>query len=344
MKRNSITIAILLFICFMILVGYFLLKEKLSVVSIGVENEQKKESQDLLKENDNLSKTMDGPVYHEDGSVTIQEGYTSNGFYNLETNAIIDNGTTIEISGDVLQGRISFQQNFPVKRSYLVIVLIDYIQHEFYVEDQSFQSYSFQLEGESKINLDISIFLTESEGTEFSYIIVPQPEEKNYLIDGKYDWNTMFSDRGLIFGRYHLDRLYFQAEKEQEFPQDYIEFQAEGNISGFELVESRSNINVSVEEKGGRTLELVFLNQTQESKETNYVVLGFADWNQIPVDGIHMKYFVTIPADTSVSIPVTLPYVEEPTIFQIVAFSDPDCVLDRFNWSNQTTFRVLVEP
>lgn len=338
MKRIGIVIVLLLFICIMLFLGYYLTKEK----KITTENNQNMESTSVLEKESSFPEKIDGPIYNKDGSVTIPEGYTACGFYDSETGKIIDSGTTIKVPSDILRGRIHFQQNFPIERTYLLIILVDYMQHQFFVENQSFQSYPFKLEGENEINLNISVNLTETDGKEFSFLIIPEPEEKNFLIDGEYNWDFMFLGRELIANRYILDRLTLQSIEEEEIPQNYIEFQSEWDISGFELVKSRNNLKAFVEGKGGEMLELLILNQDQASEDKNYIILSFSDWQQVAVDGENMKYDVTVKANSSISIPITLPEVEVPTIFQIIAFNNPDSLYDRNAWESLTTFRVLV--
>lgn len=293
---------------------------------------------------DSISDKIDAPVYHDDGSVTIPEGYTANGFYDLETNKIIDSGSVIQLSGDTLQGKIKFQQNFSGKNEYLLIILIDYVQHEFEIKGKRFQSYSFSLEGEDEIALNISAHLTESEGTEFSYVIIPEPEEQNYVINGTYNWSVMFSTREWNYGRFKLEREYMNIKAEQKNEQNYTQFHVEENISGFELIDSRDDLIVSVERKGGETVELVILNQAPESEDTNYVIVGFLNWQQVPIDGEHMTYYADVPADTSISIPVTLPDVEETSVFQILAFKISDARIEKYTDTAETSFRILVQP
>ncbi len=341
MKKRGIIIIFFVLVCILIIFMYFFLKE----TPIEETGGKGTENQEFSTEIKSPSEKNDVVKYNEDGSVTLPEGYTANGFYDIETNKIIDSRTTIHISGDVLQGRVSFQQNFPTERNYLLIVLIDYMQHDFFVENNSYQSYPFKLEGESEFNLDISIELAESEGREFSYIIVSEPDEKEFLADGEYDWDTMFFLREPVINRFNLDRLPSQSEANQENQQDFMEFQAEGNISGFELVKSREQLTAFVDGKSGEMTELVILNQEQDAEEKKYVILGFSGWKQVPLNGTNMKYYVTVPANTSVSIPVILPEVKEPAVFQVIAISEPDTVLNVENIKQDpSSFRVLVNP
>lgn len=313
-------------------------------VVIGKYEIQKEDTRKALENDNKVSEIIDAPVYHDDGSVTIPEGYMSNGFYDSETDNVIDGGSVIKLSGHTLQGKIRFQQNFPAENKYLLIVLIDYVQHEFKIEEKSFQSYSFSLEGESAIELNISVHLTESEGTEFSYVIIPEPEEQNFLVDGEYNWHTMLSTREWIVSRFELEREYINVEEKSKYGQNYTEFHAEGNIYGFELVGSRDDMIVSVEGEGGEIVELVILNQELDSVGTDYVIISFLDWQQIPIDGEHMKYYVTVPADTSISVPVVLPDVEEAKVLQIIAFKISDAGIEQYTRTTETTFRVLVKP
>lgn len=327
MKKRKITVFIVFF-CI--------------VVCLGCGKKEAATGEEEAAETEGMAE-VDGPVYNDDGTMTIPEGGSAYGFYDLETNKIIDSGTTIEITDDKLEGSIHFHQNFSIRRSYILIILIDYIQHEFYVGGQCFRSYPFQLEGDIEVYVNISVPISESEGHEFAYIIVPNPEIKSYLSNGEYDWDVMFSDRRLKIGRFNLSKK-FQEKEEQEFPANYEIFQAEVNTTGFELVKSREEPAVCVEGRGGERLELEVLNQAEEAEEITYVVMGFADWEQVPVDGEHLKYYATVQPGTSVYIPVVLPKVTEPTVFQIIAFSEPDTMLNKYNWDNPTTFRVLVRP
>lgn len=289
------------------------------------------------------AEALDGPVYNDDGTITLPEGFVGHGLYDVETEKIIEGGTKIEIVDDTFHGSIHFQQNFPIEKSYLLIVMIDYRQHEFDVDGQSFCSYPFQLTGESEISLDVTVPLSESEGSEISFLIVPNPEIKPYMINGEYDWDNMFDDRRPYILRYSLERN-FQIKEEQEFPANFESFQAEVGTTGFELVKPREELKVCVEGKGGERLDLAVMNQAEEAEETTYVIIGFVDWEQVPVDGEHLKYYVTVKPGTSVYIPVILPEVTEPSVFQIIAFSEPDTILDKYNWDNPTAFRVYVKP
>lgn len=295
--------------------------------------------------NQNETKKQKSPIYNDDGSVTLPEGYMSNGFYEIGTKKIIDGRSTIKIPDNTISGRITFRQNFNEEKSYLLIVLVDYMQHEFYVENQSYQSYLFKLEGKDEFNLNISVELSDSEGSEFAYIIVDNPEEKKYLINGEYDWEKMFSSRTITIKRFNVERDSCFPEENVNSQTEYEEFQAEGNVNGFELVKKRDDLTAFVEGKSGETVELVLLNQANNSAEKSYVLMGFADWEQIPINGENIKSYVTIPSGTSFAIPVTLPDVKEPTIFQIIAFANPNTVLDNKNLEEDpTTFRVLVTP
>ncbi len=289
------------------------------------------------------AEALDGPVYNDDGTVTLPEGFTGQGLYNVETGKIIDGGTVIEVTDDTFRGSVHFQQNFPMEKSYLLIVLIDYMQHEFYVEGQCFRSYPFRLTGESEISLEVMVPLSEYEGSEISILIVPNPETKSYMINGEYDWDSMFDDRRPHILRFSLERDY-QEKEEQEFPANYESFQAEAGTTGFELVKPREELKVCVEGKVGERLDLAVMNQADGAEETTYVIMGFVDWEQVPVDGEHLKYYVTVKPGTSVYIPVILPEVTEPSVFQIIAFSEPDTILDKYNWDNPTAFRVYVKP
>lgn len=330
-KKNTFKIAISLTVIFVSIV--------IVAIFLGLTPETSKTS---ITTKD--SKGNDVVTYHDDGSVSLPEGYTANGLYDPVTDKIIDSGTTINLSGNILQERINFQQNFPSKEEYLLIVLIDYVQHDFELAGQHWQSYPFTLEGESTINFDISVMLGDSEGTEFSYMIIPRPEEKSFLIDGAYNWDTMFETREWIVSRFPLDRGFPNPEEKTAKNKTYNEFQAEGNVSGFEMVNSRSDLTVAVEGNGGETLELVMLNQAKESQNTSYIILGFLDWQQFPINGDDMEYYVTVASNTSISIPITLPNVQKPMVLQMIAFEQPGSGLAEHARTTQTTFRVLVKP
>lgn len=87
------------------------------------------------------------------------------------------------------------------------------------------------------------------------------------------------------------------------------------------------------------------MNQKEDSDKRSYVIMGFADWIQTPVIGSHLKYYITVPAGTSLSIPITFPDVKKPTVFQIVAFGSPDTEFGKERYPDEfITFRVLVKP
>lgn len=88
-----------------------------------------------------------GFSYNSDGTVTLGEGMVSNGFWDSETGAIVDQGTLLKPIDRKIRGRISFSQNIPDTRNHLLIIMIDYVQQSFCIDNNKYSTYSFSLKG-----------------------------------------------------------------------------------------------------------------------------------------------------------------------------------------------------
>ena len=139
--------------------------------------------------------------YNEDGTVTLGPGMVANGFYDILTHKIIDNGSLYKIENGKLYGTVSFRQNIEEKRNYMLIIMIDYIQHDFIVKNKNISSYSFSLQGEDEKLINIEIENLDENNHEFSYFIIPEPDIDNLSINNESEWNKLLMTSNIYWWR-----------------------------------------------------------------------------------------------------------------------------------------------
>ena len=288
----------------------------------------------------------DGPIYHEDGTITLSEGYTAFGFYDIETGKIYDSGTIYPVKDKKITGRVSFQQNFPETRHYLFIAMVDYQQQEFVVEGEKYTGFPFELTGDTEMNFRIELDVTES-AEEFSYIILPEPEEKAFMKDGEYQDCVFELQRGYV---YRIN-LMNESGGQKEEPDETVESMdiTDAQIpDGFMLTEKHDSvknaIEMVVEGKSGEICELVISNKNGTA-DVEYVLTAFLNWKQIPLTEGAEKGYIKVPAGKAYVVPITLPEAEADSVYQIYGFGFPYGKLNRKEIrEDPVTFRMVINP
>lgn len=299
----------------------------------------------VLQEGEDVSQ---GVSYHEDGTITLPEGSIACGFYHTETGEIYDEGTVYEINDGKIKGRVSFQQNYPETRHYLFIAMIDYVQQEFVMEGKTYTEYAFELTGETETNFNIELHVPDTVVHEFSYIIFPKPEEKEFIRDGIYQEVAFELQRNYVYRLNLSNTSESRAAKAPEGDNtiEIVDITEAEIPDGFVLSPkhdaTKYEIKTVVEGSSGETYELVIGNEDGE-EEKEYAIVAFLNWEQIPLlDGKEVGY-VKVPAGKQYMILITLPEVERESVYQICAFRDPYGKLTRENLGrDESTLRVLV--
>ncbi len=331
----------------------------LAVVAAGCSsgregNEEKSEDQESSPPetedvpDKNVKEEGDSPQtiqYNDDGTVTLPEGYSGTGFYDIDTGKIYDDRAIYTTENGTLRGRVLFQQNFPETRHYIFIAMVDYVQQEFAMDGKTYTEYAFDLTGDTKIEFEIELSVPDG-ATEFTYLFIPEPDEKEFVKDGE------IQDIFLALKYFNLYRLRIEdgtgkgGRKPEEYPDEIETVDVTGSriAYGFILME-QDNDKLVTEGYSGQQYELLISNEDgKEDKE--YVIIAFLNWKQVPLVEGEETVYVKVPAGKHYMLPVTIPEAGEESIYQIYAFSSPYGKINPDdNWGeNPATYRMLVNP
>ncbi len=301
-----------------------------------------------LSENENRTSLIinedQGPVYHEDGTITLSEGYVANGFIEKESGNRIDNLAKYEVLGNKIEGKVDFQQNLKGEYNYILITMLDYKQHKFFVEGKEYMSYPFSVSNDNEMVIDISLLLENESASEFSYIIIQEPNEQSFMKYKEFNWDIMFACRNPLIYRINLT---YDGKRKASYLDEFYgcsTFIANGEVKGFELCNNHEDLIPVVEGKSGETVELTILNQNKEAIDETVKIVTFLGWKQVSAEQ-EKSSLIKISKNESLFIPFELPKVKERTVLQIFAFVNPYQELSGTDSEiNYSTFRVIVNP
>jgi hypothetical protein len=217
--------------------------------------------------------------YKEDGSVDLSEGYIALGL--RQNGRVIDNGSTLQVQGNKLSFGVNFQQNESQKVEYGLIVLLDYRQEYYSVDDERTNFYRFCLEGKDDKNIEVTIDLTEQYANKLSYLIIPEPGLCDFSLDKENGVKELLRSMD-VFGGYAL----IEQEKGKVQPIEGVELEAsslDGEISGFGILDENNgdNLLITVHPNEQRTVHIT----PWDEDGHDYVLLYFCDWEQLSLDG-----------------------------------------------------------
>lgn len=258
-------------------------------------------------------------IYNDDGTVTIGEGMTSFGFRDSETNTIIDFGNSIETKEDKLIGRINFHQNISKKINYLLIILLDFLQVEFKVDQNIYTSYAFSLEGNEEININIELDLINCNAHEFEYIIVREPELMSFTKDNSILWDNIGFTDSIVSSRFLINGS-TDAWTPQVYENKYTVFDSDVSYPPA-IVRNYQDAKVLPYCYSNEKLDLVFTNIYPE--ETDYVFIAFSNWKQVEFTNGQKQNAIRIPGESNIVYSLTMPEVQSQEPYQIFCFSLP---------------------
>lgn len=258
-------------------------------------------------------------TYNDDGTVTLGSGMVANGFYDNTTNKIIDSGSLFQPVNGVIQGQVSFKQNISEKRNYLLIIMIDYKQKDFIVNDMPYTTFPFSLEGEDSIRINVEITNLSANAHEFSYLIIPEPDITELSISDSNEWNKLLMTSSLYGWRLLLNNSKKQI-KPTEFDESYIKIDSQINY-GIQLTKKYQEVTAMPSCSSMEDIELILSNTTDYDLE--YVLVAFLDWKQTSIGVNDIPKFIKIPPQTNIYFKVTVPYVGKDTPYQIYAIPMP---------------------
>lgn len=256
-------------------------------------------------------------TYNNDGTVTLGSGMLANGFYDINTNKIINSGSLLEPSNGKIQGQVSFKQNISEKRNYLLIIMIDYKQHDFIVNNSVYNTFPFSLKGEDGLRINVEITNIKSDEHEFSYLIIPEPDITKLSIDNSNEWNKLLMTSNIYWWRLLLNDL---NKNNLEYDKSYVKMDSQTNF-GIQLTKSHESVTAMPSCTSMDDVELILSNINNYDME--YVLIAFLNWKQSPFTVNDMMKLIDIPSKSTIYFKLKIPNVKKDTPYQIIAIPKP---------------------
>ena len=278
---------------------------------------------------------------NDNGTVTLGNGYVAHGFYTKD-GKLINSGDDVICEDGYIRGWIEFQQNITETMEYGLIIMTDFVQKKFAVEGKQYNCYRFSLPGNGNVRIAVEIPV-EDKAYEMEYLIVPEPDAKNYSMNSESEWNNFnvtkdvrTSSYRIIDGGTESKRVPPVFEKIETKKLEELAF--EGN-TGFELVKSSKDLRVFDSAKCGSRACLCLGGMRKEVEA--YAVVAFCDWKQTEFSkGEFVRCYTSVP-DGNYYEEINFPTIKKDCVYQMFAFEMP--FESRMGILLHQTFRIKLE-
>lgn len=235
-------------------------------------------------------------------------GQIAFGIYSKD-NKIIDSGSLIK--DKKITHRLQLSQDLSQSREYLILVLLDYIQTEFKVNNEIYSKYKVSLDKEDTIDVSINMNIPE-DAKELCYVIIKKP---NYM-QIKRDIQKSCILQEFMTLRYSLNTKEKYIDIEKNFKKV-----DKGPVSNLFLSESAVTLKPVISCAEQSKKELVIGNTSDNP--IKYSVIQFLDWNQTPFQDKETIKFFEVNPNSKVSYSVDMPAVTKDSVLQYLAFPYP---------------------
>lgn len=278
--------------------------------------------------------------YNEDGSTSIGLNMSALSFRDINTNRKINSGTIFEPTNGVLEGRIHYQQNYVEDCNYILIVLVDYVKKDFMVNGMNYSEFTFTLEKEDEIIMDIKVENIDEKAHEFTYLII-KDINVNELYENEKELSLWMLRETIhsFGGRFLLNESQLD-DAEVRYEMDLTSFKTDRSfllsiVYNHKLMDQYPIYNSND--------ELEILIENEYDYELEYSLLGFLDWKQVSLDGDNLIKTFKIPPNTNVYFKITAPNIYENTPFQIFGFPG-SFSRDIGEYGPRSTYKLLLIP
>ncbi|AND08689.1 hypothetical protein P4159_20205 [Bacillus thuringiensis] len=252
----------------------------------------------------------------------------------------INNGSTITSEDNKINVTLSFVHTINENRKYGLIVLEDYEQKPFRIEDTTneISHYFFDMKPNSSITTKISLH-TSPNGNELTFLIIKKPEYK--LKDNNLNKAAILED--ILSMRYSMHPFQKENEKIKLSLIDPDAILKDGLYEPLFVTNREENLQTVFFEKEGKQLTLSNGNETND--EMTYAIVAFKDWKQVELFNNRKVVYTKVAPETRQIFNFTLPSVDQESNFQLVAFPFPFKVSEEDYISQQafSSFRIVIE-
>ncbi|WJE22982.1 hypothetical protein [Bacillus cereus] len=251
----------------------------------------------------------------------------------------IDNGSEIVSGNNNVNVTLSLMHNVDEDRKYGLIILEDYQQKNFKIEEDTNEvsNYAFNMKPNSSINTKISLDISPN-AKELTFLIVKKPEYK--LKDN--DLNKAAILEEILSMRYSVNSHHKEDEKTKATPVQPKTVLKDDLYEPLFVTKNEEKLQAVLSEQEGKELTVSSGNESKE--EMDYAIVAFKDWEQIEILDNKKVAYTTVAPETRQIFNFKLPTVDQESNFQLVALPFPYKV-SKDNYASQQafgSFRILI--
>lgn len=240
------------------------------------------------------------------------DNYAAIGIYD-KSGTIIDNGSNINVNkGEIINQKLDIEIKSDNSSNYLLLIMADFKQIKFQVDNDSVTSYNFNLKNiDSKtINLFIDI---PTETKELCYILI----KDNNLNLNEDDFESMLRTQHIITYRFNIN---CSTETNIKYEQNVVS-STEGTYDDIWISTKEDELKAicNIDEE-----EIVYMTLgNHQLVDIGYAVILLCDGKQIDFsDNETVKYF-NVKSNSKQVFKLKLPGINKQSNFQAVAFPMP---------------------
>ncbi|MEC0204863.1 hypothetical protein P4H39_19845 [Paenibacillus lautus] len=219
---------------------------------------------------------------------------------------------------------ITLENGIDHTRDYKLLVLQNYIQSDFYVENQKSKnkSYLFHVKSREEVDLPISVDINK-DTEEIIFLIIKEPDDiiTEFDIKKMYYYEEVYAKRFLVDDGNNHPQIKF---KEPDF-----EYRSEVDNTPIFLSDLQHERKVLPSTKEN-SIAYLHMGSPHKDEETRYAVIALQNWNQARINQ-DLVLYINAPQNKTVGYEVGIPYIEKKQEnLQFIAFPYP-----YENWSEK---------
>jgi hypothetical protein len=213
---------------------------------------------------------------------------------------------------------IKLENGVDHSRDYKVMVLQNFLQTDFEVDNQKSEAktYSFNVASRSEVSLPIS-FNVKNDTKEISVIIVKEPDDivDELDIDKLAYYEEVFVKRYVVDGEIDIPDIVYNKPD--------FEYQSEVDNTPIFLSRLKKERQILPYVEEGSKSYLHIGNSLKEEKNIQYAVIALQDWKQVSFKSDIVLY-IDAPSNKTIGYNIDIPYTKSDVEnLQFIAFPNP---------------------
>lgn len=222
---------------------------------------------------------------------------------------IIDNGSNLNTKN--INHILSIDQKDDILKEYMLIILEDFKQVDFMINDNSYKNYIFKLDKIDSININIKLNLSK-DSKELCYLVLPKPniDLKNLELSQKLSLQNIFVSRFRINDssvNLNYENNLSQI-KDNLIPEIFIS-KIENEFISFSEINKNEEFYLTI---GNPTTSVL-----------DYAVILLKNWEQDNISDSTLVKYISLEPNSKITEKVLVTDDEKNTITQFIAFPLP---------------------